>query len=147
MTTDDFDALLDQIKEDDRARVEAERHAQRECTATCRKLIAQDSSPRFARAAAWFAEDDVLRVTFAGSEEDSAVLVAVNQRDGRTYRLSYTYLPPSLQIRTTVKHPIGGRLELNDPRLLNVKTLTLGDIDTHLDDFLRFAVRGVGRQT
>ena len=40
-----------------------------------------------------------------------------------------------------------GRLELDRPRPLNVETLTLDDIDTHLDDFLMFAIRGVGRQT
>jgi hypothetical protein len=48
---EDFDALLDRIKEDDRARVEAERHAQLERTVRCKKLIAQDISPRVARAA------------------------------------------------------------------------------------------------
>ena len=99
--------MLDRIKEDDRARVEAERKAQRDCAARCRKLIAEDISSRFERAAARFADDDVLRVAFAESEEDSAALVAVNQRNGRTYRLSYTYLLSSLQVCTTVRHPIG----------------------------------------
>jgi len=146
MTTD-FDSLLDEIKEDDRARVAAERRARQGFAGDCKSLIAETIRPYFERVAAGFAGDDVLQVAPPASGEDNATLAAVNQRDGRTYELSYRCAYPSLEMTIIVRHPIGGRLEHGgSPRRLTIETLSAEDIVGQIEDFLRYALRGVGRQ-
>lgn len=139
---DELEDRIDKIREDARAKRQAEGERYKDFSSGCRRLLKDVLAPLFEKTTAKLRGDDTLVVQWGAENEDELHLKARNKMRNLTHQLQYKCNWPNCRIQRVVSAVLTavGTSHSRSERAFELADLTEEVLADHLEEFLRLAL-------